>query len=88
MTLCPFSVDTDWINVGSGNYFDIFYQSICDLTIKFIKVFNNVCSLEFKSMCLTEMFLCEFRCSQNFLKYMLYIVLTEIATLNDMVGEL
>jgi hypothetical protein len=52
--------------MDSGNYFDIFYQNVRDLRAKSIEIFNNVCSLNFKIVCLTEMWVNESFSSQFF----------------------
>jgi hypothetical protein len=51
------AVDKDTSNVGSGNYLDIFYQNVRGLRTKSVESFNNVCSFDFKIVCLTETWL-------------------------------
>jgi hypothetical protein len=52
-------------NVGSGNYLDIFYHNIHGLGTKSVDIFN-VCSFDFKIICLTDMWLNESLSSQIF----------------------
>jgi hypothetical protein len=70
--------------MGSCNYLDIFYQNVQSLRTKSVDIFNNVCSLDFKIVCLTESWQNELFSSQHFFppKFMLYIVLTEIILVN------
>jgi hypothetical protein len=89
MAASPITVPRNRFNVGSGYYIDIFYQNVRGLRTKSTEIFNNVCSYDFKIICLTETWLNESHCSQKFsLNYMLYIVLTETVTLSHAVEEL
>jgi hypothetical protein len=51
--------------VGSGYYIDIFYQNVRGLGTKSTEIFNNVCSYDFKIICITETWLNESHCSQK-----------------------
>jgi hypothetical protein len=82
MATYPSAVDRNRSNTGSGNYLEIFYQNVRDLRKKSVEIFNNVCSPNFKMICVTETWLNESFSSQFFLlKFILYIVLLEIAIL-------
>jgi hypothetical protein len=65
MAASPFTVARNRSNVGSGYYLDIFYQNVRGLRTKSIEIFNNVCSYDFKIICLTETWLNEPHCSQD-----------------------
>jgi hypothetical protein len=66
MTASPFTVIRNRSNVGSRYYIDNFYQNIRGLRTKSIEIFNNVCSYDFKIICLTKTWLNESHCSQIF----------------------
>jgi hypothetical protein len=48
------AVDRNTSNVGSGHYLDIFYQNVRGLRTKSVELFSNVCSFDFKIVCLKE----------------------------------
>jgi hypothetical protein len=54
MAASPFTDVRNRSNVGSGHYLDTFYQNDRGLKTKSIKICNNVCSYDFKIICLTE----------------------------------
>jgi hypothetical protein len=60
------SLDRNRSNVGSGNYLDICYQNVHGLMAKSVEIFNNVCSFDFKIICLMEMWLNESLLSKFF----------------------
>jgi hypothetical protein len=65
MAASPLAVVRNRSNVGSGYYLDIFYRNIRGLRTKPIEIFNNVCSFDFKIICLTKTWLNESHYSQN-----------------------
>ena len=58
---CP-----DKLRKGGGNYLDIFYQNVRGLRTKSVEIFSNVCSCDYKIVCLTETWLNESFPSSNF----------------------
>jgi hypothetical protein len=40
-----------------GNFFDIYYQNIRDLRTKQLELYENVCSMDYNIICLTETWL-------------------------------
>jgi hypothetical protein len=65
MAASPSAVDRNSSHVSSGNYLDMFYQNVRGLRTKSVEFFN-VCSFDFKIVCLTETWLNESFSSQNF----------------------
>jgi hypothetical protein len=59
MAAPPFDVDRDSLNMGSGNYLDISCQDFRGLMAKSAEVFDNVCSLNFVIIRITETWLNE-----------------------------
>lgn len=54
------------LHTGSGNPLDIFYQNVRGLRTKSVEIFDNVCSSDFKIICLTETWLNESFSNSNF----------------------
>jgi hypothetical protein len=65
MAASSFYVDRNRSSVGSANYLDIYYQNVRGLRTKYIDIFNNLCSFDYKIICLIETYLNESHSSQN-----------------------
>jgi hypothetical protein len=65
MASCPFAVDRNRSDVGSEKYLDIFHQNVHGLRTKSVEIFD-VCSFDFKMICLMNMWLNESLPSQHF----------------------
>jgi hypothetical protein len=65
MAASPATTNSDRLYVGSGNL-GIFYQNVHGLRTKSTEIFNNVCSFDYKIICLTEMWLNESFSTHNF----------------------
>jgi hypothetical protein len=66
MAVSPSTSNSHRLHMGSGNYLEIFYQNVRSLRKKSAEIFNNVCSLDYKSICLTEAWLNESFSTQLF----------------------
>jgi hypothetical protein len=73
--------------MGGGNYLEIIYRNVRGLRTKSAEIFNSVCSLDYKIICLTETWLNKsFSTHSFFLKRIPFVDLTETALTISVVG--
>jgi hypothetical protein len=65
MAVSPSTSISDRLHMGSGNYLEFLYQNLWSLRAKSAEIFN-VCSLDYKIICLTETWLNELFSTQFF----------------------